>query len=212
MLPTVEHAADAFARHGVGDGTRVVLLSRESMNWATRFWWMLRWLGFDDAAVLDGGYEKWIADGRAVSTGPCAYPPGTLSVAPRPGLFVGKDAVLAAIGRSDTCTLNALTPDLHAGENPRYGRPGRVPGSVNVPAPSLLDGRTMEVLDGEAVAPAFAAVGATPEKRIIAYCGGGISATLNALVLHRLGYRDIAVYDGSMSEWATDETLPIETD
>lgn len=210
-LPSVEYVADAFARHGVGDGTRVVLYSRKSMQWATRFWWMLRWLGFDDVAILDGGYDKWVADGRAVSTDPCSYPPGTLSVEPRPELFVGKDEVLAAIGRSDTCTINALLPDLHSGENARYGRPGRVPGSVNAPAAGFLNPETMELLPPEEVAQRFAAVGAEPGKRIITYCGGGIAATLDAFLLHQLGYRDVAVYDNSMSEWATDETLPIET-
>ena len=211
-LPSVDSVADAFARHGVGDGTRVVLYSRKNMQWATRFWWMLRWLGFDDAAVLDGGYDKWVADGRAVSTEPSAYPAGSLSVAPRPELFVGKEEVFAAIGRSDTCTINALLPDLHSGENPRYGRPGRVPGSVNAPAPGFLNPETLELLPPEEVAQRFAAVGADPGKRIITYCGGGIAATLDAFLLHQLGYRDVAVYDNSMSEWATDETLPIETD
>ena len=211
-LPSVEYVADAFARHGVADGTRVVLYSRKSMQRATRFWWMLRWLGFDDAAVLDGGFEKWVADGRPTSTDPCLYPSGELSINPRPELFVGKDEVLAAISNSHVCTINALEPDLHTGVNPRYGRPGRIPASVNVPAAALLNPETMKMLPPETVARTFAAVGAEPGKRIITYCGGGIAATLDAFLLHQLGYRDIAVYDNSMSEWATDESLPIETD
>lgn len=211
-LPTPNFAADAFARHGVGDGTRVVLYSRQSSTRATRFWWMLRWLGFDNAAVLDGGYDKWVADGRAVSTAPCRYSPGRLSISPRPELFVGKDAVLAAIGDAGTCTVNALEPDLHSGANPRYGRPGRIPGSSNVPATSLVNPGTMEFLSPEEVARKFAAIGAEPGKRVIAYCGGGIAATLDALLLYQLGYRDVAVYDDSMSEWAKDANLPIETD
>lgn len=210
-LPPTDDAADAFARAGIGDGTRVVLYSRKSMTRATRFWWMLRWLGFDDAAVLDGGFDKWSADGRPVSTDPCRYPPGKLSVRPRPELFVGKDAVLAAIGDGKTCTVNALEPDLHSGDNPRYGRPGRVPGSVNVPATALVDPGTQEMLAPKAVAEAFTTVGAEPGKRIITYCGGGIAATLDAFLLHQLGYEDIAVYDNSMSEWANDPSLPIET-
>jgi thiosulfate/3-mercaptopyruvate sulfurtransferase len=173
---------------------------------------MLRWLGFDAAAILDGGYDKWVADGRPVSTEPCRYPAGKLTTAPRPGLFVGKDAVLAAIGDSGICTINALQPDTHSGKESRYGRPGRVPGSVNVPAAAQVKRETMEVLAPEAVARSFAAAGADPAKRIIAYCGGGIAATLDAFLLHQLGFGDIAVYDNSMSEWATDDTLPIETD
>ena len=211
-LPSPDAVAAAFARHGVGDDTRVVLYSRKSPIWATRFWWMLRWIGFDAAALLDGGYDKWVADERAISTEPCRYPAGDLSVTPRPGLFVGKEDMLGAIGTADTCSINALTPDLHAGETPRYGRPGRIPGSVNVPALSLVDPDTKEIRPPDTVAAAFAAVGAEPGKRILAYCGGGIAATLDAFLLHQLGYQDIAVYDNSMSEWATDESLPIETD
>ncbi len=211
-LPGVEVAAEAFGRHGITDGTRVVLYSRKSLQWATRFWWMLRWLGVDDAAILDGGYEKWLAEGRAVSTAPCRYPTGKLSVAPRPEVFVGRDAVLAAIGQPRTCTINALSAELHAGATARYGRPGRVPGSVNVPAASLLDADTMAFVGARDVGEAFAAVGAEPDKRIIAYCGGGIAATLDAFLLHQLGFRDIAVYDNSMSEWAKDAALPIEAD
>ncbi len=211
-LPPVDYAAGAFARFGVADGTRVVLYSRKSMQRATRFWWMLRWLGFDNAAVLDGGFDKWSAEARPISTDPCRYPPGILSINLRPELFVGKDAVQAAIGESDTCTINALEPDLHSGESSRYGRPGHIPGSVNVPAAALLDPETLEILSPEAAAQAFAAVGAEPEKRIITYCGGGIAATMDAFILHQLGYRDITVYDNSMSEWATNTSLPIETD
>ncbi len=110
------------------------------------------------------------------------------------------------------CTINALAPDLHRGANPRYGRPGRIPGSVNVPALSLLDQSTLAIRAPEKVAATFAGVGADRSKRIVVYCGGGIAATLDAFLLHQLGYEDLAVYDNSMSEWAKDDTLPIERD
>ena len=211
-LPPAELLADAFSRHGIAERSRVVLYSRENMQWASRFWWMLRFLGFDTAAILDGGFDKWAAEGRPTSREPCQYAEGDLTPRPRPDLFVGKEAVLAAIGNGDTCTINALAADLHSGASPRYGRPGRVPGSVNVPAAALQDPETRVMPSPDAAAEAFAAVGATPNKRIITYCGGGIAATLDAFLLHQLGFRDIAVYDSSMSEWASDYTLPIETD
>ena len=120
--------------------------------------------------------------------------------------------MLAAIGDSGVCNINALGRDLHSGENPRYGRAGRIPASVNVPAVEMVDPETKVLLSPDAVAQAFADVGAAPGKRIIIYCGGSIAATLDAFLLHQLGARDIAVYDASMSEWATDDALPIETD
>ncbi|MCC3306351.1 sulfurtransferase [Sneathiella sp. HT1-7] len=211
-LPPAQETAAAFARHGVSDGKRVVLYSRKNLQWATRFWWMLRWLGFDNVAILDGGYDKWVADGRITSTSQCKYQAGQLSINLRPELFVGKDVVQSAIGAGEVCTINALAADLHRGENPRYGRPGRVPGSVNVPATTLFNPETIELLPIDTVAQAFAGIGADPTKRIIVYCGGGIAATLDAFLLHELGYCDIAVYDNSMSEWANDVSLPVETD
>lgn len=211
LLPP-EQVAAAFMQAGVSENTRVILYSRGSPTRATRFWWMLRWLGFDDAALLDGGWEKWEADGRPVSTEPSSYPPGEFAVKPRPQLFVSRDEMLAAIGDGSTCSLNALEPDLHAGANPRYGRPGRIPGSTNVPASSLVDPRTLELRPAPEVAAAFKAAGAEPDKRILNYCGGGIAATLDAFLQHQLGYRDISVYDASMSEWAKDPALPIERD
>ena len=143
---------------------------------------------------------------------PASYPPGTFTARPRPGLFVGKEEMLAAIGDGAVCSLNALDTELHSGANPRYGRPGRIPGSTNVPAASLLAPESKTFLVPDTVAGAFRAAGATPDKRILNYCGGGIAATLDAFLQHQLGYSDIAVYDASMSEWAKDETLPIESD
>ncbi|KUJ85651.1 hypothetical protein AVO45_01275 [Ruegeria marisrubri] len=210
-LATADKVASSFERAGIDDRSFVVLYSRRSISWATRFWWMLRWIGFDQAAVLDGGFERWQADGRPISTLPCTYPPGKLSVNIRPGLFVGKDDVLAAIGDNRSCTINALGPDVFSGENPRYGRPGRVPGSINVPKVSLVDPKSMKFKPVDEINKLFSAAGATQADRYLTYCGGGIFATVIAYWLYQLGHDNIAVYDNSMSEWATDPDLPMET-
>lgn len=204
--------ARRVAAKGIGESARVVLYSRKGMQWATRVWWMLRSIGFDNAAVLDGGFDKWAAEGRPLAVQETVYPAATLVAKPRSGLFVGKEEMQAAIGDSGACSINALAPDLHSGANPRYGRPGRIPGSVNVPVVALQDPKTLTVLPPESVAATFAGVGADKSKRILIYCGGGIAATLDAFLLHQLGYENIAVYDASMSEWAKDPSLPIETD
>ncbi|HEY4254037.1 MAG TPA: rhodanese-like domain-containing protein [Roseomonas sp.] len=211
-MPAADDLAARLAAKGVGDGHRIVLYARNSMQWATRVWWMLRAIGFDDAAVLDGGFEKWQAEARPVAAGVTDYPAATLVARPRPGLFVGRDAVRSAIGDAGICTINALAPDLHSGANPRYGRPGRIPGSVNVPASSLVDAASATFRSPEQVAATFAAAGADRSRRIILYCGGGIAATLDAFLLHQLGHADLAVYDASMSEWAKDASLPLERD
>ena len=211
-MPAYNDLADRFAAKGVGDGFRVVLYSRVAMQWATRIWWMLRSVGFDNAAILNGGWEKWEAEKRETERGNSEYSSANFTISPRPELFVDKKDVLNAIGDNTVCTLNALTADLHSGENIRYGRAGRVPGSVNVPAMSLAkpEDRTFVSLDD--AQQAFDNVGVRRDQRVINYCGGGIAATLDAFLLYQLGYENLTVYDDSMSQWATDSSLPIETD
>ena len=211
MLPPVAHLEAAFGRHGIGEGIRVVLYSIGSMMWSTRFWWMLKSLGLD-AAVLDGGFDKWKAEGRPTETGPAkGYPPAVFNAKPRAGLFVSKSEVQQAIGRADTVTVNALGPQFHKGLEPsRYGRPGRVPGSVNVSAATLVDANKAFTTLADAEAK-FKAQGIDKDKRVVCYCGGGISATVDLFLLHQLGYDNLTLYDGSMGEWAKDTSLPIET-
>ncbi len=214
MMPDVAQLEAAFGRHGVDANKQLVLYSVGTMMWATRFWWMLRALGHPKVAVLDGGFDKWKAEGRPVESGPAkGYPPATYKAAPRAGLFVGRDDVRAAIGKAGIVTVNALGPQFHAGLTPsRYGRPGRVPGSVNVSAVTLIDPATKGFTSLANAQAKFAAAGVSQDKKVIAYCGGGISATLDLFLLHQLGYDDLTLYDASMGEWAKDTSLPIETD
>ena len=211
MMAGVAQLEAAFGRHGIGNGSRVVLYSIGTSMWATRFWWMLQSLGFD-ANVLDGGLDKWKAEGRAIETGPAkGYPPATFAAKPKAGYFVDKRETLQASTNRSTVVVNALGPQFHKGLEPsRYGRAGRIPGSVNVPAATLVDAASKTFLPPDDAAAKFAAQGITRDKRIVAYCGGGISATIDLFQLHRLGYDNITLYDGSMGEWAKDNELPIE--
>jgi thiosulfate/3-mercaptopyruvate sulfurtransferase len=214
MMPDVAQLEAAFGRHGVDANSRVVLYSIGTPMWATRFWWMLRSLGFDHAQVLDGCFDKWKAEERPIESGPAkGYKKAKFTAKPRQGFFVGKDEVLAAVSDHSAVVVNALGPQFHRGLEPsRYGRPGRIPGSCNVSAATLLDPATrVFVLLADAEAK-FATQGLRKDKRVIAYCGGGISATIDLFLLHRLGYDNLTLYDGSMGEWAKDDALPIETD
>jgi thiosulfate/3-mercaptopyruvate sulfurtransferase len=208
MLPP-EEFAEAVGRQGIGDGTRVVLYSRGPAMWATRAWWMLHVMGFE-AAVLDGGFEKWLADGHPQSTLPCDYPPATFTPRPLPAM-VAKEAVLAAISDPATCLINTLSVADFRGEEPsRYGRPGRIPRSVNLPWAELTDPESGNFIPLDQAQAKLAAIGADHAERVICYCGGGISATMGLFLLYRLGHDHLALYDASMSEWARDESLPIE--
>jgi thiosulfate/3-mercaptopyruvate sulfurtransferase len=191
----------------------VVLYSIGTAMWATRFWWMLNSLGFENVSVLDGGLDQWKAESRAIETGPAkGYPPATFNAKPQRGYFVDKHQVLTAGGERNTVVVNALSPQLHKGLEPsRYGRPGHIPGSVNVSAATLFDPETKAFVPLAEAEAKFAAQGIGKDKRVIAYCGGGISATIDLFLLHRLGYDHLSLYDGSMGEWAKDASLPIET-
>ena len=212
MMADVAQLEAAFGRHGIGTDSFVVLYSIATPMWATRFWWMLKSLGFDNVAVLDGGLDKWRADGCALEVGAVNdYPPAKFIAKPRAGFFVDKHEVLAARRERGTLVVNALNAKLHKGIEPsRYGRPGHIPGSCNVSAAALTDPQTKAFVPLADAKQKFAAQGFSRDKRVIAYCGGGISATVDLFMLHRLGYEKLTLYDGSMGEWATDEQLPIE--
>jgi thiosulfate/3-mercaptopyruvate sulfurtransferase len=203
--------AAAMRRFGMNNNSRVITYSTANPWWATRMWWLLRVFGFDNAAVLNGGWQKWSREGRTVETGPAKpRPAGDFTVREVRNLMVGKDQVLAAIGDSAVCTLNALLPQQHTGSGGNsYGRPGRIAGSVNLPAAHLLNPDTNEFLSADELRKRFAAVGAM-DREVITYCGGGIAASADALALVMLGHEKVKLYDASLSEWAVDPSLPME--
>lgn len=203
---------EAFAKRGIDNSSRVVLYCRRGVSWSARFWWMLKWLGFDNASILDGGHEKWELEGRTLSSAPCSYPVGALQIKPRLGLFVKKEHVLRAIDDPSICIVSALSADLHSGKAVAFGRPGRIPSSVNVPQKELLDSETGMFKTPEEISTHFAEVQKGGHKAFITYCGSGIFASVDAFWLYQLGYDNVAVYDNSMSEWGPDSSLPIECD
>lgn len=207
-----EALARAFADKGVGENCDVVLYCDGDIWWATRVWWLLRAIGFDRAAVLDGGLKKWMAEGRPLETKPRSYAPATLTPRPRPELFVDKQGVLAALADRDSAVVNCLRPEQHDGTSPiHYGRPGHITGSVSVPAMALFNADNTFRSPAE-LAAIFDSRGVAPGKRIVAYCGGGIAATGDAFALTALlGRNDVTVYDNSLQEWAADPALPMST-
>jgi thiosulfate/3-mercaptopyruvate sulfurtransferase len=207
-MPAPEAAAAAFGAAGVVDGARIVLYASNHPMWATRVWWMLHSLGIE-AAVLDGGLAAWRDAGMPIETGPFEHPMGTLGVQPRSDAWADRDAVLAAIGDGSVCTVNALSPSMYRGDGDRsYGRPGHISGSVNLPYAALFADDAQRYADAATLRAHFEDIDAFG-RRVIAYCGGGISATCDAFALKRLGHHAVAVYDGSMSEWVADPALPM---
>ena len=203
----------AFQAKGVGDDTDVVIYAGGNQWWATRVWWLLRTIGFDRAAVLDGGFKKWRDEGRPLSTATTTYPAAAkLTLNERRGLFTDKDGVLQALKSGSAVVANCLTDALHKGTAPyHYGRRGHITGSVNVPAAALFapDDTFKPATELRAL---FAARGIEPgsDRRVVTYCGGGIAATADAFALTALlGHEHVTVYDNSLQEWAADPRLPM---
>ena len=185
-MPSAEQFSSAMSKLGVGDGTAVVLYDRQLNMWASRLWWMLRAFGFDNAAVLNGGWIKWTAEGRPVSTEAPTYPRAQFVAQPRPELIAAREQVQAAIGNERASLVNALDPDEFAGKPPhRYARAGRIPSSVNVPFFTTADLETHVFASDDELKKVLAASGATDKDEVICYCGGGIAACNTALWLSR---------------------------
>ncbi len=213
MMPPAAQFAEAMGRYGVGDETSLVLYDRQNNMWAARIWWMLRAFGFDNARVLDGGWTTWTGEGRPISNTPSTPGRARFTTSPRPELIASKEDVLEAINGGHTCVVNALNSAQHRGEVAPYGRPGHIRGSVNVPAMGtrgLVDPVTQLYRSTDDIRASFLASGATPGGRMITYCGGGIAASSAAFAATMAGFDDIAVYDASLSEWASDDSLPME--
>ena len=205
-MPTPEQFIAAMSALGVSDDSRVVLYDSMYMAWSARVWWMLRWIGFDRAALLDGGLAAWTAAGYPLSTEPAKRPAGQLTLSLRPELIADRDEVFAALDNDEVKLVDAMSLEHYRGEWVMYARPGHITGASNLPSALLMDeaGRfrpqdELEMLiDGDR------------SMRTITYCGGGVAAAADAFVLHRLGFTDVAIYAASLQEWAADPANPME--
>lgn len=209
-LPSPAAFAEAISAYGVSNGTPVVVYDTTAGMWASRLWWLLRVHGHENVAVLDGGWDRWHEEGRPESTEPApSRPNGNFEPSFRPELVATKEEVKAATSDENVALVNALWPELFRGEaKTPLDRPGRIPGSVNVPfTETANEDGTLKA--PEEIRALFAEAGAS-DGEIITYCGGGIAATYDALALATAGI-DAAVYDGSLVEWVADPELELET-
>jgi thiosulfate/3-mercaptopyruvate sulfurtransferase len=214
MLPSTVKFASRVKRLGIGDGVRVIAYDSLGLYSAARAWWMLRAMGHNDVAVLNGGLKKWKAEGRPLEDG---EPPrrSPRHFTPRFHAELVRDAgeVKALIGSPAAQIVDARSTGRFEGReaDPRPGlRAGHIPSSRNVPYAALLDADG--TLRSEAELRAiFAGAGVDAGKPVVASCGSGVTAGIVALALAVLGRADAAVYDGSWVEWGANPSLPVAT-
>lgn len=206
--PDAARFAAAAGALGIGPGTTVVVYDTAVGQWAARFWWLLRAFGHDAAAVLDGGFTAWRADGRPTEFGHVEPHPATFEPMERPEVWVDKAYVERVVrGDEDAALVCSIPPKEFTGEIATRSRPGVIPGSRSLPAGRLVDREARTALPDADLRELFAPLLDAP--RIVAYCNGGIAAAATALQLVRLSETEVAIYDGSLNEWAADPDAPL---
>lgn len=212
MLPRPEKFSSMVRKLGLGDGERIVIYDNNGMIAGARAWWMFRVFGHDDVAVLNGGLGKWQAEGRPV-TDEATLPRERHFTARTNRLLVRElEQVRANLDDKREVYVDARARGRFDGAEPEF-RPGlasgHIPESVNLPYNRLLDRKDGTMLPADDISAQFAAIGLTPGRDAIATtCGSGVSACVLSLGLYLIGSKDVAVYDGSWTEWGGRDDTP----
>lgn len=234
LLPPARFAA-VMSAAGIGDETRVVAYAETDHSGAARLWWALRYYGHEQVAVLNGGLTRWVAEGRPLSTEVVHPSPAHFTPHPQPHLLATAAEIEAGLNdpEAETCLVDTRPPEQYAGRavwTPRGSlylpsgqtwlelegramRGGHIPGAISQHASANLDpANHWRYLSPEVLRERALAAGIRPDRRVITYCGSGISASLGLFALYLAGYRNLALYDASWEEWGTDPSRPIERD
>lgn len=198
-------------RLGIGDEHLVVVYD-DTGALAPRLWWALNYYGHSAVRVLNGGWVKWRAEGRPVTTELPRHPPAVFTPRVTPGWRVGTDEVKAALKTGDAALVDCRSSREFRGEIGRGERKGRIPGAVNVPVGRFIDPERKTWKDASEIRKMFEAAGVTPDRRVITYCNAGVSASVGLFALKLLDYPRVSNFAGSWYEWEADPANPAETD
>lgn len=203
--------ARAMERLGIGNEHLVVVYdTHPASQFSTRLWWALQYYGHKNVVVLNGGFPKWQREGLPVSSEIPTYPPATFTPEVQPVMRATAQEVLGVLKQPGTLLVDARDNAQYTGSVARgHGRPGHIPGAVNVPREELIasDGTFRSNAELKHI---FDRAQVKPEERVIAYCNGGVAATTVLFSLAMLGYPSLTNYDGSWNEWGVRSDLPTE--
>ncbi len=208
-LPEIEQVAARFSQWGIGQNTQVVAYDDKAGSIAARLWWMLRWLGHDAVAVLDGGWQAWTSAGFPATADLPAAAPAHFIPQPRPEWIADAGQVEQLRQNQAFCVLDARAPERFNGEvEPIDPVAGHIPGAVNAPFSLNLENGRFK--DPEILKAQFKAlIGDKPAENTVFYCGSGVTACHDILAFAHAGLGDARLYPGSWSEWIADGTRPV---
>ena len=213
MLPGEAAFADHMARLGISNDDHVVVYDNSGMQTSPRVWWTLRVFGHRRVSVLDGGMRKWRAEGRPVAADAPAVAPTRYTAKLDASMVRSIQDVRGNIESRSEQVLDARSAGRFAGTEPEprpQCRPGHIPGSLNLPSATLVDPETGAFRGTAELDARFSEAGLDLQSPVITSCGSGVTACVLALGLHLLGKGDVAVYDGSWTEWGSSD-MPVET-
>ena len=204
--------AEVMGRMGIGDQHLVVAYdAHPASQFATRLWWALNYYGHDQVVILNGGLPKWLREQLPMTDVVPVYPPAVFTPVVQPQLCATAEDVLSSLREQGVKLIDARERGQYTGEIVRgHGRPGHIPGALNIPREELVDPATGTFRSNEELARVFSSANVSPEERVIAYCNGGVAATTVLFSLAVLGYPRLTNYDGSWNEWGRREDLPTE--
>jgi thiosulfate/3-mercaptopyruvate sulfurtransferase len=198
---------------GIGDETEVVGYDASGSLYATRLWWSMKYYGHPGARILNGGWNKWLAEGRPITMAEPKIAPVTFTPrATDESILASAEYIMANLDRLDFLVLDVRSDGEWEGTNSRGNkRSGRVPGAVHL---EWLNNVSSDLSDRRQKSPdelkaMFEAIGVTPDKEIVTMCQGGIRASQSMATLHMLGFERVRNYDGSALDWANRDNTPL---